>query len=93
MVEKWQQHEVDAIHRLWEYISTTTNVLDVATCPDERKMLALVLENKRLEFWGTYNQYNRVYLSAVQDLHDKYYLRCMTLVSNIELNKDGIVTA
>jgi hypothetical protein len=80
--------EVDLVHRRWELISEETKVLDVATCAEERKILALVLEDKRLQLWGTFDQYNRVYLPAVQDLHDKHYSHCLELASKIKIDRE-----
>ena len=80
--------EADLIHQRWENISKETKVLDVAKCLEERKILALILEDKRLQFWGIYNQYSRVYYPAIQDLHDKYFLHCSDLASRIKVVKD-----
>lgn len=86
----WRREEVDAIHHRWELISKETHVLDAASCPDERKMLALLLEDKRLSFWWkTDMQYERVYRPVVNDLHDKYYVKCCELASKIEVGHDG----
>ena len=82
--------EVDLIHRRWELISETTKVLDVASCPDERKMLALLLEDKRLRlWWHTEGQYEKVYLPSIKDLHDRCYAHCSELVSNIKVGSIG----
>lgn len=77
-------YEVDLVHRMWECVSEGNGVLDVASCPEERKILSLILEDKRLERWNVHDQYNRVYLPAIKDLHNKYYAHCLELASKIE---------
>jgi hypothetical protein len=88
--DDWRIHEVNGIHRRWELINELTHVLDVATCPEERKMLALLLEDKRLRvWWNTDGQYERIYRPAVKDLHDKYYHYCWELAEKIEVGRVG----
>lgn len=82
--------EVEMIHRRWELISCETKVLDVASCPDERIMLALLLEDKRLRVWWNIDrQYERVYLPAVKDLHNRFYEHCSQLVADMYVGRDG----
>lgn len=83
------EFEVDMIHERWENISKKTKVLDVAKSTEERKMLALLLEDKRLRtWWDTHNQYDLIYRPVVKELHYKCYLHCLELASKIEVGRD-----
>ena len=72
-------NEVNTIHRVWEL----TGMLDIATTPGERKMLALILEDRRLRKDGTIGQYERIYRPAIGGLHDEVYHYCVKLSNNI----------
>lgn len=47
MAERWRMCEVDLVHNMWERISKENNVLDLASNNEERKILALILEDRR----------------------------------------------
>lgn len=87
MVEKYKLCEADQIHKRWELISSRTGVLDAASTPGERKVLALILEDRRLRTqFNHHGQYERIYRPALQGLHDHHYHHCMKLASKISDN-------
>jgi hypothetical protein len=87
MVEKYKICEARMIHERWERISSENGVLDVANTPGERKVLALILEDRRLRTQFNYHgQYERIYRPAIGNLHDHHYHHCMKLASKVSDN-------
>lgn len=75
--------ETDMVHESWERLSSRTGVLDVASTPGERKILALILEDRRMQQWGIFGQYQRVYRKEIDQLHKLHYHHCMKLSAQI----------
>ena len=68
--------------RRWELVNEENKVLDITSSQEERKILALLLEDRRLQRFGIFNQYERIYLPVIRELHDKHYETCKNLALN-----------